>query len=169
MNMRSNIKKSLGFTLIELILVAGIFGIFAIGIIAVMSPGNQYKKANDARRKADLSQIQRSLEAYFQDNGIYPASNNYKIQDGTQIEWGASWAPYMNLLPEDPSPSRSYVYYASADGQTYVLYASLERAAEDSQACNNGSPCASLAGFGITANACGKQCNFGVSSPNITP
>ena len=46
----------------------------------------QFKKADDTKRKSDLAQIQRALEAYYQDFGMYPDDNNatstYKIVVG---------------------------------------------------------------------------------------
>lgn len=160
-----------GFTLIELILVTAIFGLFATGVIAAINPSSQVAKANDARRKSDLAQIQRSLEAYFQDNGRYPASSpiDYKMNPGNKIEWGSPWQPYMNIVPKDPASSRQYAYYASADGQTYVLYASLERGTKDPDACPGAYGCPNLATYGIPQQACGGICNYGVSSSNVNP
>ncbi len=160
-----------GFTLIELILVTAIFGLFASGVIAVVNPSTQVAKANDARRKSDLAQIQRSLESYFQDNGRYPPSSpvDYKINPGGKIEWGSSWQPYINLLPQDPTAAFHYAYYATADGQTYLLYASLERGTKDPDACTGSNGCPNLATYGIAQRACGGICNYGVSSSNVNP
>ncbi|HVZ58754.1 MAG TPA: type II secretion system protein GspG [Patescibacteria group bacterium] len=169
--------KAPGFTLIELILVTGILAIFAVGLMAIINPSSQIFKANDARRKSDLAQIQRALEAYYQDNGRYPSSSSNHIFTTVQINWGSSWEPYMSVVPKDPSASRNYVYFASSDGQSYVLYASLEKGT-DAQACNGGNPCKSLNGatvpgnsmiIPVTTNACGGTCNYGVASPDITP
>lgn len=162
-------KRLNGFTLIELLLVAGIFGLIASAAIAVINPGEQFKKANDARRKSDLSQIQRALESYFQDNGQYPQANNYRIMNGsTTIQWGSSWQPYINLLPQDPSTNRNYVYYVTSNRQSYVLYASLERGS-DPDSCNRGSVCANMNTYGISGTACGVTCNYGVSSSDLRP
>ncbi len=167
-----------GFTLIELILVAAIFGILAAGIIALTDPRNQYLKANDARRKSDLAQIQRSLEAYYHDYGSYPESSaDRKIRvGGTSIEWGSSWQPYMNVLPADPTGERRYVYYSTPDRQTYALYASLERGGKDPDACNKGNACLNMtARFGIPSTACSVNndpniiCNYGVTSSDYSP
>ena len=162
--------RNLGFTLIELIIVIGILSIISMGAIAVLNPAEQFKKANDAREKADLSQVQKALENYYEDHGTYPSSaTGYKIQvpngAGVKIiEWGSNWQPYMNVVPK--SPNGRYVYY-SGDGQTYYLYASLERPG-DSQACNGGGACS---GSSLTdlSTACGGVCNYGVSSPNVSP
>lgn len=166
--LRTNAKR--GFTLIELILVGGILGIMAIGMVVVANPQEQFKKANDARRKADLAQIQRSLEGYYQDNGRYPQSNNYRISPGgVPINFGDSWQPYMNIVPVDPTSNRRYSYYVSTNGQSYVLYANLERGAQDPQSCNGGGACANLATHGVPASSCGVSCNYGVSSSDLNP
>lgn len=164
-------QRELGFTLIELILVTAIFGLFASGVIAVINPRSQIEKGNDARRKSDIAQIQRSLESYYQDNGRYPPSSpvDYKINPGGKIEWGSAWQPYMNIVPQDPSATSHYAYYASTNGQTYILYASLERGDKDPDACTGVNGCPNMATYGITQHACGGSCNYGVSSSNVNP
>lgn len=168
-----NMKRK-GFTLIELILVVAIIGIFSAGVLAAINPSQQVQKANDSRRKTDLEMIQRALEAYYADNGRYPTSStNEIVNNSIVVVWGSSWQPYMDTLPKDPDSNRRYVYGVSADGQTYGLYASLERGT-DAQACHsNGSACDSLATFGIStqpATSCkGGICNYGVTSANINP
>lgn len=144
-----------------------------MGALLVLDPVAQFQKANDTKRKSDLSQIQKSLETYFNDNGKYPphsTSPSYrlvKLNDET-AEWGSSFLPYMNTLPKDPRTQRNYVYFATSDRQSYYLYASLERN-NDQKFCNGGNPCVSLATNGIPSNACGQTCNFAVSSSNVNP
>jgi type II secretion system protein G len=162
----ANVK---GFTLIEMILVAAILGIFAAGILAFTNPHEQILKANDARRKSDLAQIQKALESYYQDNGRYPGTSANKIYTSTLVNWGAPWQPYMNIVPQDPAKNHTYVYYSSANGQSYVLYANVERGGKDPQSCNSGNPCSSLATYGISSTACGATCNYAVASSDIVP
>ncbi|HYM65197.1 MAG TPA: type II secretion system protein GspG [Candidatus Sulfotelmatobacter sp.] len=169
-------SKNRGFTLIELIIVTAIVALISIATLAVLNPFGQFNKARDARIKSDLSQVQKALESYYQDNGKYPSvSSNcsYDISgnngDGNDcIEWGKSWQPYMNVVPKDPSSGHTYVYYATADRQSYFIYASLNRAT-DPQACNGGAACSSLANYAISSVACGGTCNFGVSTPDKKP
>lgn len=165
----------LGFTLIELIVVLGLIGILATAVLAALNPIAQIQKANDAHRKADLEAIQHALELYYQDAGRYPASSpTFQIVDNaTTIPWGNAWQPYTAKLPKDPNVVNTYVYYSptTSNGQSYYLYASLERKGTDPQACNKGNPCVSIgsaAGF-PGATACGGTCNYGVSSSNVTP
>ncbi len=161
----------------------------AAGLLYLIDPLGQIQKANDAKRKSDLEQLQRTIEGYYSDNGKYPPSSGstviapctgtYRINPPTGcIEWGNSWTAYNTTLPIDPTSStRNYVYYASADSQSYWIYASLEKSG-DPQLCR------SLNGYdecsNITSNitsyvvkSCGpstsKPCNYGVSSPNTSP
>ncbi|RJQ37118.1 prepilin-type N-terminal cleavage/methylation domain-containing protein [Candidatus Microgenomates bacterium] len=176
-------KKEKGFTLIELIIVIAVIGIISVVSLSFINPFVQFQKANDAKRKSDLSQIQKVLEQYYQDMGRYPPnpgacpSNDYRIvkQDGTTVGWNESWTPYINILPKDPG-SRSYAYVVGGpidqqgcpNGQAYYLYASLEREANDPQVCNpNASKCDNAP---LSGNPCGSGvCNYGVSSPNVSP
>jgi len=164
-----------GFTLIEMIVVIAVLGILAATVLVAINPEAQLQKSNDAHRKADLESLQHALELYYQDNGSYPASSgNFQILSGTTtLTWGSSWQPYMATLPKDPTLSNTYVYYApaNANGQTYYLYANLERGSADQQACNKGNACQSIgSGSGFPgANACGGVCNYGVSSTNVSP
>ena len=160
-------QRRAGFTLIELIVGIGILAIFSTFLISAINPFEQFKKTADAQRKNNLSQIQKALEAYYQDFGKYPESLNNKIvYNLSELNWGDSWAPYMDVLPEDPKSSLNYVYITDGNQQSYWLYASLERGGKDPQACNSdGTSCLNAPG----ATACGLTCNYGVSSPNVSP
>lgn len=173
-------KKNTGFTLIEIIIVIGILAILSVLILMIVNPLAQFQKANDAKRKEDLSQIQRALEQYYQDNGVYPTGTpDYKLTNPqlSPIPWGTSWSPYMNVVPSDKN-GRSYVYIST--GQKYWIYASLERGGVDVQACKNTSSACIADPLGVNCQCdgvpsnvyCGSSgdiCTFGVSSPNTTP
>ncbi len=160
-----------GFTLIELLIVITVIGILAGGVIVIVNPVVQIQKAQDAKRKTSLAQIQKALEVYYQDNRTYPPNpsvTDYRIKDldGNPVDWGNEWMPYMGNLPKDPSSSKNYVYYSN--GQTYYLYASLDRGANDPQACHSdGTSCDNVPG----SASCGESaiCNYGVSSSNVSP
>ena len=46
-----------GFTLLELLIVISLIGVIAAGLLAVLNPMEQISKANDAKRKTDLSVV----------------------------------------------------------------------------------------------------------------
>ncbi len=168
-----------GFTLIELLIVVGFLAIVGGGVIFYTDPLAQAQKANDDRRKSDLSQVQNGLEQYYKNNGSYPLSTNadkekpYRIRgfkaDHQVIDWGQDWTPYMAILPKDPKSTKIYLYVDGGNGQSYKLYASLERGGKDPMACNtSGSACLGVPD-GVTCGTAADICNYGVSSPNVSP
>lgn len=170
---------SKGFTLIEIITAIGVLTILATIVLAAVNPIEQFRKAQDSKRKSDLAQVQRALEAYYQDFGRYPAHtttglNTYTINTGlgedvNAILWGASWPPYMDIVPVDPSSSKFYIYASdSTNGyQSYRIYASLDRGTNDPDACTEATGCTNApGGCGIDAES---YCNFGLTSPNVSP
>ncbi len=173
--------RNKGFTLIELIVVVGILSVIVTVAMIVLDPVSQVQKASDSRRKADLAQIQKALESYYQDNGNYPDTKNYLIVDLTNgpISWGKPWVPYMNIMPKDPNPEYKYAYFTPKDRQSYYLYATLERGDKDPQACKGGLICDSISTNGVSTTACTnktvtkysgfKVCNYAVTSPDVSP
>ncbi|MBI5742669.1 MAG: type II secretion system protein [Candidatus Niyogibacteria bacterium] len=128
-----NNKK--GFTLIELLVVIAIIGILASVVLASLNSAR--KKSRDARRVADIKQIQLALEMYYDANsGKYPLGT----QTGTGTGSYGSLAPtYIPVIPVDPLGTGSNIYsYQSTDGAAtpaacsaapcygYVLKALLE-------------------------------------------
>jgi prepilin-type N-terminal cleavage/methylation domain-containing protein len=113
-------SKTRGFTLIELLIVVSIISILAsIGLVVYTSV---LKQGRDSKRQSDLRSIQSALEQYYADQLYYPsaplpgADSPLKSPDNTKT--------YINRMPSDPTPSRSY-YYAVV-GTSYCLYAYLE-------------------------------------------
>ena len=92
-------NKKRGFTLIELLVVIAIIGILAT--LAVVSLQNARKNARDAKRIADVRQMQTALELYFNDWQEYPASSSIttSISSGTSV--------YMAVRPTAPIPADS--------------------------------------------------------------
>ncbi len=61
-----------GFTLIELLIVIVIIGILA-GIVVGIVGTSANQKAQDAKLKANVHEVQNALEQYYIDKGNYPA------------------------------------------------------------------------------------------------
>ena len=100
-------NKSLvwGFTLIELMVVISIIGLLASIVLVALSSART--KARDAKRLADIRQIQNALELYFNDNNRYPSGFCDSAFNSAFPTWNTPcWAilltPYIATMPADP-------------------------------------------------------------------
>jgi len=66
------IKKSLGFTLVELLIVIGLLGAIALIVIAAINPIEQANRARDTRFKADSAQLISAIDRYFASRQEFP-------------------------------------------------------------------------------------------------
>ncbi len=168
-----NKKMRRGFTLIELLVVMAILGILAS--IGFGQYHTSQQKARDAQRKADLSNIARALEMYYNDHRSYPLSTDCSGQEtgkivvnrhcpqNTVLDWGDAFEEninnatvvYMKRLPQDPR--RSFHYCYQSDGTYFKLFSVLENSHDPdyNKYNNNGYQCA------------GETYNFGVTSSNV--
>ena len=153
------------FTLIELLIV-----IIILGVLAALITGNFFtslKKGRDAKRKADLEQVQRALEMYYEDKRTYPTFAfpfGSKLCENVGCE--ASEKVYMQKVPDDPVSGKDF-QYLSSDGTDYKLFACLENnlqilpyeSTESTLSCGN---CKNQAGADV-------PCIWGIASSNISP
>ena len=114
-------KSKKGFTLIELLVVIAIIGILASVVLASLNSAR--KKSRDARRVADIKQIQLALEMFFDANRSYPTGLY-----GTGDLDGLTKGGYMPTVSYDPlGTTIQYSYaYTPATPTYYHLGASLE-------------------------------------------
>lgn len=128
-------KKKSGFTLIELLVVIAIIGLLAS--IVLVSLNSARKKARDAKRLTDISQIQTALEMYYDNNGRYPAKTQNEC-GGTE-GYTTSANDFMKPLvdadllasyPVDPAGLNCNMQYTEDSsygaGQGYVIFAKFE-------------------------------------------
>lgn len=117
------------FTLIELLVVIAIIGLLSSVVFASLNSARS--KARDARRLADMRQIQIALELYYDTNGVYPIMGWVHSVDSSWNTLQSALAPYMPTLAKDPTNNGiwwngayGYSYYASdygGSGRWYML------------------------------------------------
>ncbi len=137
-------KNHKGFTLIELLVVIAIIAI--LSTLAVVALGNARQKSRDAKRLADLKQIQTALELYYLDQAKYPAkaagvlggddvgpATDYVCMgstDGLGTTIPCAGTMYMGTIPKDPGDKvYQWVDNAAGGGASYAFYVTLEGAA----------------------------------------
>ena len=99
-------RKQKGFTLIELLVVISVMGMLAAMIL--VSLNSVRSKGRDAKRVADLAQIVKVLELYYDANNRYPA---YSDPD--------SVGNFMYMIQE--LVGANYLAQADADGTGFYL------------------------------------------------
>ncbi|MFA7309945.1 MAG: type II secretion system protein, partial [Candidatus Paceibacterota bacterium] len=112
-------KTERGFTLIELLVVIAIIGMLSSVVLASLNGARI--KARDARRLADLKQVQTALELYYDSN-----SSAYPVSVGALMTGAVSGlAPaYIASIPKDPSRADTIAgnaYQYCSDGQVYAV------------------------------------------------
>ncbi len=111
-------KQQKGFTLIELLVVIAIIGLLASVVLLALNSARS--KSRDAKRVADIRQLQSGLELYFNDCGSYPITAAAGTVLGTAAQglssgtitngvcagtFGAvSGTTYITQTPSAPSP-----------------------------------------------------------------
>ena len=127
-----------GFTLIELLVVISIIGLLASVVMASLNSARA--KGRDARRIADLKQIQNALTLYYDDNGRYPTVGSW-VNSTAGCNWIPGLAPtYISCVPQDPINTGAWPWEAGVGNiyaygypqgpfpQEYDLIARLENA-----------------------------------------
>ena len=109
--------KRRAFTLVELLVVIAIIGL--LSTVAVVATSSAGVNARNTRRKADMIQVSKALELYYNANNAYPStSGNWYGHcsaysglpdiDPADFPSHFSWIPgltaggYMAKLPDDP-------------------------------------------------------------------
>lgn len=125
-------RKGAGFTLIELFVVIAIVGALATISMSVLVPAR--KKARDAKRKADLAQIGRLLQA---GSCITPdaGAGDYDLKTlvAEMAAKSPQYAQYAAYIPKDPKTGSDTAsgYRYKVDAQNHcVLYGNLENEGE---------------------------------------
>lgn len=140
MNKFLNFRSRKGFTLIELLVVIAILSILITGIIVLIDPPAQLRKARDASRKSDLRQIQSALEMYRSDQGDYPLTASFP-NCGSPLTGGTQ--TYIQRIPCDPKNTGQliYTYTSTVSTTTYTLVACLENVNDSQKDTTSVSPC----------------------------
>lgn len=119
-----------GFTLIELLVVIVIIAVLAS--LATVGLNSVRAKNRDAKRVADIRQLQTALETYINDNGSYPSA----ITAGNTLV-GPNGQTYMAKVPAGPNSadgscvSDTYAYVSISPYSAYSIYYCLGGAVQN--------------------------------------
>jgi len=120
-------KNKQGFTLIELLVVIAIIGL--LSTLSIIALNQARARSRNARRLADIRQIQTALEMYYNDQNYYPTA----VSSAVPSPIASGTTVYMNIVPKPPLPGDltacgtpiGYTYATAAQGSiangTYTL------------------------------------------------
>ncbi len=105
----TTVRSTRGFTLIELLVVIAIIGV--LSSVVLVSVQTARAKSRDAKRIAEVGQIRKALELYYDANQTYPSSTPTGFSgDDAAIQYIAS----LGALPRSPVPPQgvdaTYIY-----------------------------------------------------------
>ncbi|MFA6315252.1 MAG: type II secretion system protein [Candidatus Paceibacterota bacterium] len=118
--------KNKGFTLVELMVVVVIIGILSAVVLANLS--SVKSKSRDAKRIADVGQIQLALEQYFGRCHEYPGALSVGSSCSDQSGNTVSLSDFISVIPTPSSQAgqNNYQYTTKQSGLDYYIMATLE-------------------------------------------
>lgn len=161
----NTMKTQKGFTLVELLVVVSIIGL--LSTLAVVALGSARVQARDAKRVADVKQMQTALELYFSDNNGYPGSDG----GGSGLTLGSGNFTALtreNGFENTPSPGTETVYMGnvpanpSPGGADYV-YLGLD--SDRTTECTSGACAAYSITFTLESDSTGIAAGAHTATP----
>ncbi len=122
MTVMKKASQKAGFTLVELLVAIGIFGVLVAITIVAINPGRQFSRANNTKRQSDVTALLDALGQYSAENsGRLPATitttNKTVSNTGADI-CGLLVPNYLSALPVDPGTNNGTAISSCAGAYT---------------------------------------------------
>lgn len=130
------LSKQSGFTIVEMILVIVIIAVLAT--ITTVSYRGIEQRSRDATRTRDITEVQKALEKYRYDNGIYPSVGTDNTAYALSTLATALVPKYLDAIPTAPSGSPSGTDYQYVRGAASAASYGIRMYYESKPDCQRG-------------------------------
>lgn len=137
-------KRNIGFTLVELLIVIALIAILSVAVLATINPIEQANKARDASIQNDAAEVLNALERYYANSFTYPWMVYLDSDGGGQ------------LTADDP------IFLESTDGGFGVCYLPTSDA---NNSAFDTADCDTTTNFGILIETDELKSSFANKSP----
>ena len=117
-NVRCGLRRSEGFTLIELIVVITIIVILAATVVVSVAGRSDQAKAE--RVKFDFASIMTACAMFKEDHGVWPESLD-ELMNPPETSSGMRF-DYLKKKPYDPWTNEFYIFEMAEDGPLVISY-----------------------------------------------
>ncbi len=118
-----NLKSNLGFTLVELLVVIGVLGILAAGLLATIDPLEQLRKGADSNKKTTTQELVNAVTRYYSTKGAMPWTAGGDSCNGAAAPTGllvSNFATCLTALENQGEIKTTFKDQTSIIGQLYV-------------------------------------------------
>jgi prepilin-type N-terminal cleavage/methylation domain-containing protein len=130
LSLNSQLTSPKGFTLVELLIVIGVLGVLATGLLIAINPAQQLAKARDADRIAAVKQMSTAINRYMVTQGRPPPNKSpgsaYWSSSANFLDELVNLGELKNI-PKDPKNGRfGYYDYGKGSVAGAIVVTTLE-------------------------------------------
>jgi len=131
MNLPKNIKNmsTQGFTLVELLIVVALISILSGIGLSLLNPVRQRQIAEDGVKRANITKMVDTIEAYFSGEGSYPVNADFCNTSSILSK------TYMGKCPNGEPNGATYVYFSNQTSFGLVVTRSVQDPSARAQQC----------------------------------
>lgn len=118
-------KRSLGFTIVELLIVISVIGVLSAVLIAVINPRQKENEAKDVAVRARIFDLVKILETIKIAEGYYPDNAGVKKDGPLKGDDEDMVANYFEDWPKKKDYFDDFWYTDLDSGTNFVLYSAI--------------------------------------------